>query len=99
MAFLASHTRLSLRSLTLIYCTRNNIAAAKLAGLQEELGLDSFQYETAVSVLFFGYLLMQVPSNLILNKIGKPALYLPSCVSQISRPSEWKRLMYMEMSV
>lgn len=63
------------------YIDRNNIAAAKLAGLQQELGLDSFQYETAVSVLFFGYLLMQVPSNLLLNKIGKPALYLPSCVS------------------
>lgn len=64
---------------------RNNIAAAKLAGLQQELGLDSFQYETAVSVLFFGYLLMQVPSNLLLNKIGKPALYLPSCVSHARR--------------
>jgi hypothetical protein len=24
---------------------------------------------------------MQVPSNLFLNKIGKPALYLPCCVS------------------
>lgn len=63
-------------------CYRNNIAAAKLAGLQEDLGLDSLQYQTAVSVLFFGYFLMQVPSNLLLNKIGKPALYLPACVSQ-----------------
>jgi MFS family permease len=36
------------------------------------------QYETAVSILFVGYILMQVPSNLFLNKIGKPAIYLPS---------------------
>lgn len=60
---------------------RNNIAAAKLAGLQEELNLSSVQYETAVSILFVGYLLMQIPSNLLLNKFGKPAIYLPSCVS------------------
>lgn len=60
---------------------RNNIAAAKLAGLQEELNLSSVEFETAVSILFVGYLLMQIPSNLLLNKFGKPAIYLPSCVS------------------
>ena len=26
------------------------------------------------------YLLMQIPSNLFLNKIGKPAIYLPTCM-------------------
>ncbi|KAK2616014.1 hypothetical protein N8I77_002733 [Diaporthe amygdali] len=60
--------------------TRNNIAAAKLAGLEEDLGLSSTEYETAVSILFVGYLLMQIPSNLFLNKLGKPALYLPACM-------------------
>lgn len=59
---------------------RNNIAAAKLAGLEEDLGLSSTEYETAVSILFVGYLLMQIPSNLFLNKLGKPALYLPACM-------------------
>lgn len=62
------------------YIDRNNIAAAKLAGLEEELNLSSIEYQTAVSILFVGYLLMQIPSNLFLNKIGKPALYLPTCV-------------------
>lgn len=38
------------------------------------------QYLTSVSILFVGYLLMQVPSNLYLNKIGKPAIYLPTCM-------------------
>ncbi|CAF9918643.1 hypothetical protein IMSHALPRED_004365 [Imshaugia aleurites] len=65
------------------YLDRNNIASARLAGLQDPLskgGLDltSTQYLTALSILFVGYLLMQVPSNLFLNKIGKPALYLPT---------------------
>lgn len=65
------------------YIDRNNIAAARLAGLERDLKLDpnSNQFQTAVSILFVGYLLMQVPSNLFLNKIGKPAIYLPTCVS------------------
>ncbi|KAJ5743112.1 hypothetical protein N7533_010214 [Penicillium manginii] len=59
---------------------RNAIAAAKLSGITEELGLTSVQFQTCVSILFVGYILMQVPSNLFLNKIGKPALYLPTCM-------------------
>lgn len=60
------------------YLDRSNIAAARLAGLEDELHLTSTQYLTAVSILFVGYILMQIPSNLFLNKIGKPAIYLPS---------------------
>ncbi|KAI8959315.1 major facilitator superfamily domain-containing protein [Daldinia sp. FL1419] len=64
------------------YIDRNNIAAAKLAGLPEDLNLDpnASEFQTAVSILFVGYLLMQIPSNLFLNKIGKPAIYLPGCM-------------------
>ncbi|KAL8652600.1 MAG: hypothetical protein Q9210_002586 [Variospora velana] len=62
------------------YLDRNNIAAARLAGLQEDLRLEDTQYLTCVSILFVGYILMQVPSNLFLNKIGKPAIYLPVCM-------------------
>lgn len=69
-----------IRPLTDRHAHRNNIAAAKLAGLEEDLGLSSTEYETAVSILFVGYLLMQIPSNLFLNKLGKPALYLPACM-------------------
>ncbi|KAK4690228.1 MFS transporter, ACS family, pantothenate transporter, partial [Lecanoromycetidae sp. Uapishka_2] len=65
------------------YLDRNNIASARLAGLQDPkskggIDLTSTEYLTALSILFVGYLLMQIPSNLFLNKIGKPALYLPS---------------------
>ncbi|KAF2757108.1 MFS general substrate transporter [Pseudovirgaria hyperparasitica] len=62
------------------YLDRNNIAAVRLAGLQTELRLTSVQYQTTVSILFVGYILMQIPSNLLLNKIGLPAVYLPSCM-------------------
>ncbi|KAF2874034.1 major facilitator superfamily domain-containing protein [Massariosphaeria phaeospora] len=62
------------------YLDRNNIAAVRLAGLQDELDLSSTQYQTVISILFVGYILMQIPSNLFLNKTGKPAIYLPACM-------------------
>lgn len=34
------------------------------------------QYQTALSILFVGYILGQVPSNLVLNHLGKPSWYL-----------------------
>ena len=67
------------------YLDRNNIAAARLAGLQDPmskggLALTSTQYLTALSIFYVGYILMQIPSNLLLNKIGKPSLYLPTAM-------------------
>ena len=75
---------------------RNAIAAAKVAGIEDDLGLTDSQFQTSVSILFVGYvvnpalfatvlkraryILMQVPSNLFLNKIGRPSLYLPGCM-------------------
>lgn len=40
----------------------------------------SIHGKVPTSHTFDRYLLMQVPSNLFLNKIGKPALYLPTTV-------------------
>ena len=62
------------------YLDRNNIASARVQGLQKGLHLTDTEYQTCVSILFAGYLLMQVPSNLFLNKIGKPSLYLPTAM-------------------
>lgn len=58
------------------YLDRTNIAAARLGFLEEDLGLVGTQYQTCVSILFVGYILFQVPSNMLLNKIGKPSLYI-----------------------
>lgn len=55
---------------------RNNYAAAKLQGLIEELQLTDQEYQTGLSILFVGYILMQVPSNLLLNYMGRPSLYI-----------------------
>ena len=38
--------------------------------------MDSTQYATAVAILFVGYVLMQIPSNIFLTQL-RPSLYLP----------------------
>lgn len=61
------------------YLDRNNIAAARLGGLEEDLGLVGSQYQTCISILFVGYILMQIPANMFLNRMGKPSLFI-SCI-------------------
>jgi MFS family permease len=56
--------------------SRNNYDAARLQGLEEDLGLVGNQYQVGLSILFVGYILMQVPSNLLLNYVGRPSWYL-----------------------
>ncbi|GAB1519234.1 hypothetical protein RhiTH_002300 [Rhizoctonia solani] len=62
------------------YIDRNNAAAAKLRGFETDLGLKGKEFATLLSILYVGYILMQVPSNMFLNYIGKPSLYLPACM-------------------
>ncbi|CAE7157914.1 unnamed protein product [Rhizoctonia solani] len=59
---------------------RNNAAAARLRGFEEDLGLEGQDFATILSIFYVGYILMQVPSNMFLNYIGKPSLYLPACM-------------------
>lgn len=42
----------------------------------EALDLSSSDYSLAVSIFFIGYLLLEVPSNMILSRT-RPSLYLP----------------------
>ncbi|KAF1958251.1 MFS general substrate transporter [Byssothecium circinans] len=58
------------------YLDRNNIAAARLGGLEDDLGINDVQYSTCLSILYVGYILMQVPSNMIINRISRPSLYI-----------------------
>ncbi|KAF2107447.1 major facilitator superfamily domain-containing protein [Lophiotrema nucula] len=58
------------------YLDRNNIAAARLGTLQEDLNINDTQYATCLSILYVGYILMQVPSNMVVNKISRPSVYI-----------------------
>ncbi|KDN41595.1 MFS general substrate transporter [Tilletiaria anomala UBC 951] len=63
------------------YLDRNNISAARDYGLQKDLKLTDTQYSVALSILFVGYISLQIPSNLLLVRLGRPRLYIPSIVA------------------
>lgn len=63
------------------FIDRNNFANARLKGLQKDLDLSDTQYQTCISILLVGYVCMQVPSNMVLNHISRPSIYICSCVA------------------
>lgn len=60
------------------HINRGNVAAARLQGLEEDLHMTGQQFNTLISILYVGYVPMQIPSNIFLNQIRKPSIYL-SC--------------------
>jgi MFS family permease len=78
--------KLDLRAafLTLIYIMnimdRYNVAAARLHGFEEDLGMTGNQFNSLIGILYVGYLLTQAPSNMILHRVKRPSLYLSSCM-------------------
>ncbi|KAL1613305.1 hypothetical protein SLS54_010754, partial [Diplodia seriata] len=54
---------------------RNNIASAKIVGITETLNLTNNQYNTCLLLFYVGYVITQVPSNLIIGKV-RPSLYI-----------------------
>ncbi|KAJ7068619.1 MFS general substrate transporter [Mycena amicta] len=62
------------------YIDRNNAAAARNRGLTADLHLTGQEFPTLLSILYVGYIIMQIPSNMLLNWMGKPSLYLPGAM-------------------
>lgn len=62
------------------YIDRNNASAARLRGFEADLHLKGQQFATILSILYVGYILMQIPSNMLLNHTGRPSIYLPCCM-------------------
>lgn len=52
------------------YLDRTNIGVAGPGGMNEDLGLTASQFGFAAGIFFFGYLLLEVPSNLALHRFG-----------------------------
>ncbi|TGJ88376.1 hypothetical protein E0Z10_g273 [Xylaria hypoxylon] len=57
------------------FLDRNNLSQARLDTLEEDLGMKGTDFNLATSILFVGYILMQLPSNLLLTRV-RPSLYL-----------------------
>ncbi|KAI8686543.1 MFS domain-containing protein [Fusarium keratoplasticum] len=65
--------------LTILYIVafmdRSNIGNAKVAGMNDELGLTGSQYNIALTVFFFPYAVFEVPSNIVL-KLMRPSHWI-----------------------
>ncbi|KAF8627185.1 hypothetical protein AX15_004503 [Amanita polypyramis BW_CC] len=62
------------------YIDRSNVAAARLRGFEQDLKLEGNQFASVLSIMYVGYILMQIPSNMMLDRFGRPSLYLPTCM-------------------
>ncbi|KAG2077464.1 MFS general substrate transporter [Suillus decipiens] len=63
------------------YMDRSNAAAARLRGFEEDLDMKGNQFNTLISILYVGYVLMQAPSNIFLASMKRPSLYLANCMA------------------
>ncbi|GES64676.1 MFS transporter [Aspergillus terreus] len=61
----------------LAWLDRANVGNARVAGLDKDLNLSDYQYKCAITVTYVPYILAELPSNLILKKIG-PRILLPT---------------------
>jgi MFS family permease len=52
----------------LCFLDRVNIGNAKLYGLEQDLNMHGMQYQAAVSLLFVTYVLVEIPSNMLLKR-------------------------------
>ncbi|KAF9228382.1 MFS general substrate transporter [Gyrodon lividus] len=62
------------------YIDRVAVTAARLKGLEADLGLTDLQYDTVVAILYASYCPAQIPSNMILNYVTRPSFYIGTCV-------------------
>jgi MFS family permease len=49
---------------------------AKTGGMGADFGLTSNQYSVVVLIFFVSYMVFEIPSNMILNRV-RPSIYLP----------------------
>ncbi|KAJ5958135.1 uncharacterized protein N7479_005285 [Penicillium vulpinum] len=55
---------------------RANIGNAKIEGMVQDLNMTGLQYNTVLSIFFIPYVLLEVPSNILLKKFKRPSMYL-----------------------
>lgn len=62
------------------FLDRSNIGNARIQGMAEDLHLFGYRFNWALSIFYIVYLLVEVPSNIILKRVG-PRYYIPMLVS------------------
>lgn len=64
----------------LSYMDRTNIGNAYIEGLAVDLGLSVNEYALCVMVFFLFYSAFEIPSNILLKKLGKQSVFIPTIV-------------------
>lgn len=59
------------------YLDRNSITQARLYGLQNDTHVNGAVYQTAISIFSAGYIVMQLPSSILMAKF-RPSIFLVS---------------------
>ncbi|KAI1187785.1 allantoate permease [Nemania serpens] len=62
------------------FLDRNNLSQARLGTLEKDLGMKGTDFNLATSILFVGYILMQLPSNLLLTRV-RPSVFLGTAMT------------------
>ncbi|KAL4864287.1 hypothetical protein BDV12DRAFT_201245 [Aspergillus spectabilis] len=63
--------------LLMSYLDRINVSNARLAGMQDDLGMDDTTWSAGISMFYVGYIISQVPANVFIAK-GKPSILMPA---------------------
>lgn len=53
------------------FLDRSNIGNARIAGLEHDLNLTGTQFNMTLTIFFFGYILFEVPSNIMVRREGR----------------------------
>ncbi|KXN66605.1 MFS general substrate transporter [Conidiobolus coronatus NRRL 28638] len=62
-------------SFLLNFLDRVNIGYARLYNLEADLGINQFEYSWTLTIFFFGYIMFDIPSNLMIKK-WRPRLWI-----------------------
>ncbi|KAK3714780.1 hypothetical protein LTR37_007514 [Vermiconidia calcicola] len=62
------------------FLDRANIGNARIQGMEEDLNLVGYRFNWALTVFYIPYLLVEVPSNILLKRLG-PRFYIPALVA------------------
>lgn len=59
------------------YIDRANASSARLGGFEKDLHLQGSQFATILSIIYVGFIIMQVPANMFLHWLERPAILIP----------------------
>ncbi|KAJ4387591.1 hypothetical protein N0V93_008186 [Gnomoniopsis smithogilvyi] len=62
------------------FLDRSNLAQARQGTLEQDLGMKGTDFNLATSIFFVAYLLMQLPSNMLITRV-RPSIYLSAAMT------------------